>query len=174
MIGIVLLLLIFLVVPAAEISVFIAIGSEIGIFWTLFITIFTAIAGTFLLRNQGFSTIQKIKLEAERGQIPGNELVYGLMILLAGLLLLIPGFITDAIGLLLFIPPIRQLLWLILASRIDWTSFKFKSGRSGKKDGVLDLDEEEWELKAEARTKTNSNPNSEAENDAIEDKTNKS
>ena len=101
---------IFVVIPAAEIAGFIFIGGEIGIFPTLLLTLLTAIAGTMLLRYQGFAVMRNVKSELEQGHLPGGELIHGVMILLAALFLIIPGFFTDALGLLLFIPLVRVII----------------------------------------------------------------
>lgn len=144
-----LLFLIFLVIPALEISVFIAVGGAIGIVPTLLITIATAVIGTALMRSQGFTLIQKIQKETDAGRVPGEDLGHGAMILMAGLLLLIPGFVTDAIGLLLFVPPIRHALWQFFVKRMNVTIVQpgARPGRHGAQDGVVDLDENEWSQK---------------------------
>lgn len=108
-----------LVVPIVEIAAFIAIGSEIGIGLTLLMILVTAIIGSILLRIQGLSLLQKIQSEISEGNVPGRALGDGAMIVVAGVLLLTPGFVTDAIGFLLFVPGIRGAIWRFLASRIS-------------------------------------------------------
>ncbi|MCG8544573.1 MAG: FxsA family protein [Alphaproteobacteria bacterium] len=104
------ILLAFILVPIAEIAVFIKAGQIIGLGWTLAVIVLTALIGTALLRQQGLRVLRQTQERLDRGEMPVGELFDGLCLLVAGALLLTPGFITDAIGFLLFIPPFRQ--WL--------------------------------------------------------------
>lgn len=105
-----LLFLLFVGVPIAEIAVFIEAGSAIGVVPTLAIVIATAFAGTWLLRAQGLATFAKAQASMNEGQLPVEQMVHGLFLAVAGILLLTPGFITDTVGLLLFVPGIRLAL----------------------------------------------------------------
>ena len=139
-----------LVIPILEIAVFIVVGREIGVLATLACIFLTAVIGSALLRIQGFSVLSRIRTEVDQGRMPGREVGNGVMILAAGLLLLTPGFVTDTIGFLLFVPPIRTLLWNAIASRVVVTVVSggadFTAGRpGGGGDGrVVDLDPEEF------------------------------
>lgn len=104
------ILALFIGVPLIEISVFIEVGQKIGALSTIAITVLTAIAGTFLLRIQGLSTLHRAQAALARQEAPVEELFQGVLLFLAGLMLLIPGFFTDAIGFLIFLPPIRHYL----------------------------------------------------------------
>ncbi len=97
-------------VPIAEIAVFIEVGDKIGLGPTLFIVVVTAIAGTALLRKQGFSVIVRAQASLQKNRFPMHELFDGLCLLFAGALLLTPGFVTDTVGFLLFVPPFRSLI----------------------------------------------------------------
>lgn len=105
-----LLFLLFVGVPIAEIAVFIEAGAAIGVMPTLAIVIATAFAGTWLLRAQGLATFAKAQAAMNEGQVPVEQMVHGLFLAVAGILLLTPGFITDTAGLLLFVPSIRLAL----------------------------------------------------------------
>jgi UPF0716 protein FxsA len=105
-----LLLAAFIGVPLIEIAVFIQVGGVIGLGWTLLVVVATAVAGTWLLRAQGLATLHRARRQLDAGVLPARELFDGLCLLFAGALLLTPGFVTDAMGLLLFIPPFRELL----------------------------------------------------------------
>ncbi|NKB51590.1 MAG: membrane protein FxsA [Rhizobiaceae bacterium] len=142
-----------LVVPIVEIATFIAIGGQIGIALTLLMILVTAVIGTILLRIQGLSLIQEIQSKVASGQVPGRALGDGAMIMVAGILLLTPGFVTDGIGFLLFVPAIRTLIWSFLASRIKVAQpgvdpfAQQQGGRSDPFDGdgqTIDLDEDEY------------------------------
>jgi UPF0716 protein FxsA len=143
----------FLIVPLTEISVFVLVGSQIGVLATIALVILTAIAGSILLRWQGFAALRRIQAEVAARHVPGKELVQGVMVLLAGFLLLTPGFVTDTLGLLLFIPQVRDRVWSFLSSRVKIETFGGGTQpRKSSKDGVIDLDEDEF--------KRESNPDS--------------
>ncbi len=105
----VILLLVMVGVPIVEIAVFIEVGGRIGLWPTLGVVVLTAIAGSSLLRHQGLSTLLLARESLQRGQFPVIEVFDGLCLVLAGALLLTPGFVTDAVGLLLFVPALRAL-----------------------------------------------------------------
>ncbi|MBE9563397.1 MAG: FxsA family protein [Proteobacteria bacterium] len=102
------LLLLFIIIPVLEIYLLITVGSVIGGLTTVLLVIFTAILGTYLLRIQGLSTLQKAQTNMDQGQLPAGALLEGIILLISGALLLTPGFVTDAIGFSCLIPPIRQ------------------------------------------------------------------
>lgn len=140
-----------LIVPLAEIGAFIVIGREIGVLWTLAMVFVTAVVGSILLRVQGFGLLARIRAETEAGRVPGRELVHGMMILIAGVLLLTPGFITDSIGFLLFIPAVRDAGWALLKNRISIVTaggFGGDAKQQPRNDPsasrTIDLDEEDF------------------------------
>lgn len=110
-----LLFLGFLLIPVLEIYLLIEVGSLIGALPTIFLVIFTAVLGVFLLRVQGFSTLQKVRLSLARGEMPATAMLEGMLLMLAGVLLVLPGFFTDTVGFLLLVPPLRRRLagWLL-------------------------------------------------------------
>jgi UPF0716 protein FxsA len=114
----ILILIAFLCIPIAEIAVFIKAGQVIGLGWTLAGVALTAVLGIALLRRQGLKVLAQTQQKLDRGELPVGELFDGLCLLVAGVLLLTPGFITDTIGLLLFIPPVRLLLGTYVLSSI--------------------------------------------------------
>ncbi len=143
-----LLFLLFIAIPLMEIAAFVVIGGEIGVFATLALVFATAIAGSILLRYQGFGILTRIRSELDAGRLPQREVIHGAMILLAGLMLLLPGFVTDAFGLLLFVPAVRDAVWAFLAPRIrivtNVDARDFRRSPFEKDDGVVDLDESEY------------------------------
>jgi len=117
------LLLAMIGVPILEIAVFIEAGERIGLWPTLGTVILTAVVGTALLRVQGLSTLARARESLEAGQLPVAEVFDGICLLIGGALLLTPGFVTDAVGFLLLIPPVRLVL-------VRWfRSYLTKSGR---------------------------------------------
>ena len=106
----VVLLFVFIAVPIAEITVFIQAGEQFGLWPTLAIVILTAFGGTALLRYQGLRTLSRVQKSLHRGDVPVGEVLTGLCLLVAGALLLTPGFLTDAVGFALFVPGIQSFL----------------------------------------------------------------
>ena len=102
--------LLIISIPILEILVFINLGSNIGVFSIIFLIALTAFAGIILLRIQGLSVISKAQKNLEHNKLPIHEIFDGSCIILAGVLLITPGFITDTIGILVFLPFIRQVL----------------------------------------------------------------
>ena len=100
----------FIGVPILEIGIFISVGEEIGLSWTLAIIILTAVIGTRILKKQGFNTLFQLRDQLYKGRLPLGEVFNGFCLLLAGALLITPGFVTDGIGFLLFMPTFRNLL----------------------------------------------------------------
>ena len=96
--------------PLLEIAVFIRVGGVLGVGLTLGMTVFTAVFGIFMVRAQGLSTVFKLRESLDRGEMPLRAVFDGACQLIAGALLLIPGFVTDFAGLLLFIPALRLFL----------------------------------------------------------------
>ena len=107
----------FIVVPILELAVIIQVGSSFGVWPTLFMLLTVSIVGAWLVRFQGIGVLNRIQRQIAAGQLPTDELVNGVLILVAGALMLTPGFLTDAVGLSLLIPPIRAVVRRGLAAR---------------------------------------------------------
>lgn len=104
-------------VPIAEIALFLVVGSFIGVLPTIGLVVLTAIIGTVLLRRQGTEAFRRLQADIRANRVPAAAIGHALTIGIAGVLLLTPGFMTDAAGLLLFVPAVRSALWRqILAS----------------------------------------------------------
>ena len=99
----ILLLAALIGVPLIEIGLFIEIGGFIGLWPTLALVILTAVVGSWQLRLQGLATLARARQQLDRGQLPARELFDGFCLVIAGALLLTPGFMTDAVGLALFV-----------------------------------------------------------------------
>lgn len=113
----VLFLLALVLVPVVEIAVFIEVGGRIGAAPTIAITLLTAVVGIVLLRREGFATVERARASLEAGWFPLDEVFNGLCLLAAGGLLLIPGLVTDVLGLVLFVPAVRRVLGREVARR---------------------------------------------------------
>ena len=104
------LLSLFILVPLIEIGVFIEVGGIIGLWPTLAVIVLSAIAGSALIRHQGLAILGQAQESFAAGRLPVREIFDGICLLLAGAFLLTPGFVTDAFGALLLIPPFRHLI----------------------------------------------------------------
>lgn len=138
-----LIILALLALPLIEIAVLIIVGSSIGVFATISLVILTGVLGTVLLRVQGFSVLARIRHDMDRGVVPNKSLADAAMIALAGLLLLLPGFVSDVIGLLLFLPPVRALIRSMIGKRV--TIIRASGGASRRQNpDIVDLDPAEF------------------------------
>lgn len=124
------LLILFIGVPIAEIALFIEIGGWIGLWPTLGTILVTALIGTLLVRAQGMAVLAEARREMDKDRAPVKAALTGVCLLVAGALLLTPGFLTDAIGFLLLIPPVRMAIGLALVRRIV-TSGRFHVHQGG-------------------------------------------
>ena len=105
------LFLLFIVVPIVEIVLFIKIGSLLGLWLTILVVVLTAIVGTNLVKSQGLNAIKEVQSSFLQGQDIARSLINGTLILVAGVLLLTPGFFTDFIGITFLIPMTRN-MWI--------------------------------------------------------------
>ncbi len=112
-----LFLLLFVGIPLFELYWLIEVGSSIGPILTVFLVVFTAVLGGVLVRMQGFSTALRVRGAMEQGEVPAVEMLEGVVLLVCGVLLLLPGFFTDLLGFLGLIPVLRQRLILAFLKR---------------------------------------------------------
>ena len=110
-------LLVLVGAPLLELYVLIEVGSEIGALPTILISVFTAVLGASLVRMQGVSVLLRVQQTLARGEVPALEMLEGALLMMAGIMLLFPGFITDAFGFLLLVPPLRRKLILAVMKR---------------------------------------------------------
>src|SRR6478735_5453979 len=112
-----LLVILFIVVPIAELALLIQVGQAIGVWWTVLILIADALLGSYLLRTQGRLAWRRFNEALVSGRLPHKEVVDGVLVIFGGVLLLTPGFITDIFGLLFLIPPTRVLVRRLIVRR---------------------------------------------------------
>ena len=155
-----LLVLLFIVVPIAELYVIIKVGEAIGLLPTLAILIADAVLGSLLLRQQGRSAWRRFNEAIAAGRFPGREAADGVMVAVGGTLLLTPGFITDVFGLLLLLPPtragIRRGLFGFLSRRFVLVGAAGSAagrmrGRRGPQEPGATPDERPYDFEGEAR-----------------------
>jgi UPF0716 protein FxsA len=152
------LFILFIVVPAVELALLVEVGSRIGTLATLGLIVLTGFVGATLARMQGFLVLRKIQTSMNRGELPAGSLVDGLIILIAGALLITPGILTDAVGFVCLLPVFREFLkkrarqWI--EKQMQAQRIKVTVGGSGRADRpsreqgpVYDMKPDEFELK---------------------------
>ncbi len=131
------LFLIVLIIPFAEIYLLLQVGSILGAFPTIFLVVFTAVLGSWLLKQQGFATFRRFQENLAQGQIPAYEIIEGPIILLGGVLLLTPGFLTDILGLACLITPLRKrIAQYIIENRIIQDSGAFQQTKKAENNAL--------------------------------------
>ncbi len=113
------LFLLFAVIPVAEIYVLVSVGGVIGVLPTVALVLLTALVGAHLARMQGLAVMMRIRENLAQGFMPAEELLDGLLIFLAGMTLLTPGFLTDIMGLLILLPATRNIFKRWLRKKFD-------------------------------------------------------
>ncbi|EGQ8314361.1 FxsA family protein [Vibrio cholerae] len=112
------LLFLFIAVPVIEIALFIQVGGVLGVWPTIALVLLTAIVGASLVRSQGLQTLLTVQQRLAQGQLPAQQILEGVMLAVAGVLLLTPGFFTDILGMLVLLPAPRAYLAKQLMSRV--------------------------------------------------------
>ena len=142
------LLAVFIIVPIVEIALFIQVGGFLGLWPTLAIVVLTALAGTYLVKRQGLAQLAAIQSSLNTLDNPTRPLAHGAMILASGLLLLTPGFFTDALGFLLLVPGVRDRVMEAVRKRIEVKAFTMGQAQGMRRAPVPpareDIVEAEW------------------------------
>ncbi len=122
------LIVLLVSVPLVELFVIVRVAGEFGVGQTILLLVAVSVVGAWMVRRSGIGVLNQIRTRLAQGALPGNELLDGLLILLAGAFMLTPGFLTDAIGLLLLFPPSRKAVRSVLMRRyakriniVGWT-----------------------------------------------------
>ena len=137
-----LLLLLLVIVPIIEIYLFIKVGSYIGAFNTILLILLTAIIGIMYARYEGFNTLRSGMSQLIKNQMPVYEIISGAALAFAALLLILPGFATDLIGLLLIFPPTRKLFFKKVSNNYSDKNNKKQDFINGKFEDIEDDDNE--------------------------------
>jgi UPF0716 protein FxsA len=112
------LALLFLVVPFVELFVLIQVGQVIGALPTIALLVVVSIVGAWLVKREGLGVLRRAQEQIRRGEVPGRELVDGVLIVLAGALMITPGFFTDVFGIALLLPPVRAAVRAAASARL--------------------------------------------------------
>lgn len=113
-----LLFVVFLVVPFAELYVILQVGQAVGVLNTVALLVLVSMLGAWLVKREGISVVRRAQQRIAEGAVPGRELVDGVLILFAGALLITPGFLSDVVGVLLLLPPVRAALRVAVTRRL--------------------------------------------------------
>lgn len=148
-----LILLLLVALPIAELAVLVQVAGSLGVFETIGLLILVSIVGVWLAKREGLGVIARMRDAQARGEAPSRELADGALILLAAGLLVLPGFISDVVGILLLLPPVRALVRTVLLRRLrNSSNVVMVSGRGrgtvrGTGQGAVDVwDVESWEV----------------------------
>ena len=136
------LLLLLVIVPIIEIYLFIKVGSYIGAFNTILLILLTAIIGIMYARYEGFNTLRSGMSQLIKNQMPVYEIISGAALAFAALLLILPGFATDLVGLLLIFPPTRKLFFKKVSNNYSDKNNKKQDFINGKFEDIEDDDNE--------------------------------
>jgi UPF0716 protein FxsA len=115
----ILLALLLVAVPVVELSVLVAVADRIGVLTTVALVILASIVGAWLARREGMAAIRRLRQAVDAGRTPVREVFDGACVLVAGAMLILPGFVTDIVGALLLLPPTRSLLYRLLGRRLE-------------------------------------------------------
>jgi UPF0716 protein FxsA len=137
----VLLIVLFILVPIAELAVIIQVGEAIGVWWTIALLIADSVLGSLLMRSQGRVAWRRFNAALAERRAPAREVLDGVLVIFGGALLLTPGFITDIFGLVFLLPPTRALLRRVLVRRfalrmVGNVTMPRRAGRNGDIEGT--------------------------------------
>ena len=119
------LFVIFLVVPIVELAVIIQVGQSIGVLNTIALLLLVSIVGSWLVKREGLGVWRRFRSQMESGHVPGKEVADGVLIMLAGALLISPGFVTDCLGILLLLPPVRAAIRAQVLRRLTFRAQRY-------------------------------------------------
>ena len=139
-----LLLLGFLIIPLIEIALFIAIGQAIGLWPTLLGIVVIALIGSAIIRHQGLALLGEIRATMGQGRLPTRALADAMLVSIAGVLMVTPGYFTDFLGLLLLVPPIRQAIYAFLLRRVVFIGTPGAPPRPASGPHTIDLGEDHF------------------------------
>ncbi|AXN32202.1 FxsA family protein [Vibrio coralliilyticus] len=138
------LLLMFIFVPIIEIGLFISVGGYLGLWPTIALVLLTAFVGASLVRSQGLQTLMSVQNRLQQGELPAQQILEGVMLAVSGVLLLTPGFMTDALGMLVLLPAPRAAMAKYLMSKMTVQSvgggFQGGFGSGNFQQGPFDQD----------------------------------
>lgn len=133
------LALVFLVVPLIELFVILQVGDAIGGLNTIALLVVVSVVGGWLMKREGLGVARRVQSALAGGQLPGQDVADGFLILFGGALMLTPGFLTDVFGLALLVPPVRAVVRRTLLRRLAARAARAVGGRGSGPAGIIDL-----------------------------------
>lgn len=130
------LFILFIIIPLFEIYLFIQVGDQVGALNTVALVVLTAVIGVLLLRWQGVQTLMRARERMAAGEVPAQQMLEGMLLAVGGILLLVPGFFTDAIGFALLIPLLRRGIYRLLKARAVVNINTHRARQSGRGDVI--------------------------------------
>jgi UPF0716 protein FxsA len=134
---------VFLALPLIEIALFIIIGQSIGVVPTLLGVLIAGIAGSLVIRWQGVAALGRLQATIRRGELPGKQIGDAMLIGLGGLLLLVPGYFSDLVGILLLLPLVRHGIYALLARNFRVVTVNGEPAGPAEPD-LIELDADDW------------------------------
>ena len=134
-----LLAVVFLVVPIVELAVILQVGQAIGVLETVALLIAVSVVGGWLVKREGVGVLRRISTAVQAGRVPGRDLADGALIVLAGALLITPGFLSDLLGIALLLPPVRAAIRPVLVSALARRAIGGRVRRSGGGGTIVDV-----------------------------------
>lgn len=141
----------FLALPLVEIALFILVGRAIGLLPTLALVVLGAVVGALLLRRQGLDAVNRLRTNMNEGTIPGRTMFDTMLIGLAAILLILPGFFSDGLALVLLLPPVRDWMFSALAARVrvvetttSYRSYDDPSDPYREPPRIIDAGHDDW------------------------------
>ena len=134
------LIILFILVPIAELAVIIQVGEQIGVLWTIAILVADSILGSMLMRAQGRAAWRRFNEAVAAGRVPAREVLDGVLVIFGGALLLTPGFVTDVFGLAFLLPPTRAVIRGILVRRVAGRLVVARPGSARPRGARADVD----------------------------------
>ncbi|MEM5608683.1 FxsA family protein [Bacillus toyonensis] len=114
------LLFLLILIPAVEITVLIGSSHVIGLWSTFAMIVFTGVVGVYLAKRQGFKVLREIQSKLNRGEMPGEAVLDGIFVFVGGILLVLPGYVTDVMGFIFVVPFTRALLKSLVMKWMEW------------------------------------------------------
>jgi UPF0716 protein FxsA len=126
--------LVFVIAPICELYVFVQVAHALGFFTALAALIGVSIVGGAIVRREGWGIVKRVQSSVGRGELPATDVIDGFLVLAAGVLIMVPGFVTDALGFLLLVPPIRALVRFAVTGRFRRQTLIVRSRPGGPID----------------------------------------
>ena len=127
-----LLAVVFLVVPIVELAVILQVGQAIGVLETVALLVAVSVVGGWLVKREGVGVVSRISTAVQAGRVPGRDLADGALIVLAGALLITPGFLSDVLGIALLLPPVRAVIRPVLVGALARRAIGVRVRPSGR------------------------------------------